>query len=101
METENLEEIKNSDFLHLKISTIILFIIAIIIVIIIVAKICYDEGCTDTKRIYEEPQIHVTLVPEIGTVTVIPVKLTSKGIGIRFNNKLTNIVALGIDFQNK
>jgi len=101
METENLKEIKKSEFLHLKISTIILFIIAIIIVIIIVAKICYEEGCTDTKRIYEEPSLHITLIPEIGIVTVIPIKLTNKGVGIRFNNKLTNIVALGIDFQNK
>ena len=82
------------------ISTTSVFI-AIIVMMIIVAVLAYREGCKDTKRIYEEPSLLVTLIPEMGTVTVIPVKLTNKGIGIRFNSPLTNIIALGIDYHNK
>lgn len=73
------------------------FIILYSFLCFIVAIVSYNLGCKDTKGIYEEPQIHVTLVPEIGSATVIPLKLTTKGVGIKFNVPVTNLIAIGID----
>lgn len=60
----------------------------------------YKQGCEDTKRIYKEPQLHITLVPDYGPLTVIPVKLTDKGLTINFSNTFTNLKAIGIDMPN-
>lgn len=91
------QEINKSPNTALIIACIIVFSIGIVIS----SLVSYKEGCKDTKRLLEEPSITVILVPELGPAQIIPTKLTSKGIGIRFNTLVTNLSAIGIEFSNK
>lgn len=67
------------------------------------AIVAYNAGYSEAENKYKkiDPKLHVFLTPSNGPTTVIPVTLTKQGVGIKFQNSLTNIIAIGIEEVEK
>lgn len=67
------------------------------------STVAYNFGYKEGENKYKnnDPKLHIFLTPSNGPTTVIPVTLTKNGIGIKFQNSITNIIAIGIEEVNK
>lgn len=75
----------------------------LIFILVLGSTLTYICGYKEAENKYKNinPKLHIFLTPSNGPTTAIPVTLTKNGVGIKFQNSLTNIIAIGIEEVEK